>query len=90
MSAAAFRYAHEGGTPPRDLQLSILIRDYGVEAVLNRRYLGAGEINRMRMTERIIEWYRDRQHSPNWVEWAKSNPDASAALNRAERAAYDE
>jgi hypothetical protein len=42
------------------------------------------------MSERIIEWYQDRQRSPNWVEWAKANPDASAALNRAERAAYDE
>ena len=58
---------------------------YGVEAVMGRAYLGAGEIRRFTMAENIVAWYRDRQRSDNWVTWSKSNPEAAELLTMAVR-----
>lgn len=81
--AAAYRYADGGqDVPPRDLVLLRYIERFGVEAIMGRRALGAGEIRRMTIVEHIIRLYEQRAQSANWAAWESENPDA-ALLNRA-------
>ena len=77
--AAAFAYADGGHERPEELHRLHLIDRFGVEAVMNRKYLGAAELRSMLITENIVEWYRERDKS-NLAEWAASNPEKAQAL----------
>ena len=90
MIGAAYRYADDGGTPPREIVLASLIEDYGVAAVMNRNYLGAGEINRMRTAKAVIRIYQERQKAQNWAAWARENPEDCGFLNSAMKAAEND
>lgn len=69
---------------------------FGVQAVLRRDYLGAGEIMAMNVCDNIVSAYesrsryRDKDGKDNWVEWARENPELSAILTHAEIAADGE
>jgi hypothetical protein len=59
-----------------------------VEAVLDRKYLGAGEIRRMILAENIKTWYDDRKR--DGAKWVDDNPEAAGMLTLAHRLAVEE
>ena len=59
--ASAYAYADGGHERPIELGLLALVDRFGVQAVLNRPYLGAEEMRRMILAENIVAWYRDRE-----------------------------
>lgn len=56
---------------------------------MKRNYLGAGEINRMRVARRIVEAYKSRKTSSNPATWAAENLDDCYLLMDA-ASAYEE
>lgn len=86
--AAAYEYADGGsqGRMPDYLYLGQLIDRWGVAAVLNRGYIGAGEGRRIMIVERIVravqgrDAYRDSDGRENWAEWATANPAEAELL----------
>lgn len=72
--------------PPQPDELTILqyIDRFGVEAVMGRPILSAGEIYRMIFAENVVFAYRDRKASKNWAAWAESNPSNDALLKKIE------
>ena len=80
--AAAYLYA-DGGPLPREILLAQRIAQYGVEAVMGRRTLGAGEIRRMNAAQNIVSLYEQRARGESWAAWAVANPEGAAALNMA-------
>ena len=88
---AALEYAEgDGPCPPERLQ-SNYIKKFGVEAVMGRPVLSAGEIRRMVMVDNIIDAYhsrmahRDKDGAENWAEWARYNPALSVLLTEVEK-----
>lgn len=62
---------------PDELLLLGYIDRFGVEAVMGRRELSAGEIRRMFTTENIVNAYLSRKaamEGGNVAEWATKNP----------------
>jgi hypothetical protein len=49
----------------------------------------AGKLRRMIMAENVTKAYKARAQAEDWVAWAKDNPEASALLNQAMKAASD-
>jgi len=47
--------------------------------------MGAGEINRIFMAERVIRAYKSMKSASNAVEWATSNPEDSKLMDYAMR-----
>lgn len=70
--------------------LGRLIDRFGVQAVMNRSYLGAGEINRILAAERVERLLSDKEHQKNWAAWAEKNPEDAEYLTRAMMAAKEE
>lgn len=87
--AAAYAFADNSGPKPRELVLLSYIDYFGVEAVMKRSYLGAGEMRRMMRARRIVEAYQARAKAANWWEWATANPDMNALLEQAMLAGED-
>ena len=80
---------------PTVLMISHMIGRYGVQAVLHREYIGAGEAFAMNIAENITNAYksrvayRDKDGGNNWAEWSLAYPELSALLTRAESEADD-
>jgi hypothetical protein len=55
------------------------IERFGVEAILGRKQLYHGELNRMVLCENIVTAYHSRKSS-SWAEWAEKQPRAAALL----------
>jgi hypothetical protein len=68
---------------PKELKMLRLIDRYGVEAVMGRPYLGAGEIMRMQAAETVVRVYNERKRYDDWTRHAREDPEGSAFLNRA-------
>ena len=62
---------------------------FGVQAVMGRSTLGAGEIRRMIASDNIVHAYESRKRADNWATWASANPTQSRILNDAIRLAED-
>lgn len=86
--AAAYAYA-DGGPMPTEIRLLRAVDRFGAQAVFGRT-LGATEIRQMMVAENIINCFRARATSENWVAWEKENPEKVALLNAAMKAAIDE
>ena len=84
--AAAYAYA-DGGHISREALLISYIERFGVQAVMGRAHLGAGEMMRMITAENIVMAYQARADSENWAEWAAKNKKASRLLNAAAKLA---
>jgi hypothetical protein len=78
---AAYAYAHAGGPPPEELILDDYLTRFGGALNVLGRPLGAGEIFRMSTVKNIINWYKEREASPNWAAWEKMNPEKSKYLS---------
>jgi len=81
---AALAYARGEGTQPYEYRLRKLIETYGVAAIMNRNYLGVGEIRRMEAATNVIDGYKSRQASGNWAEWTAKHPELSKILTELE------
>jgi hypothetical protein len=85
IKAEAYLYAESIGTDkplpiPNDLMLLGYIDRFGVEAVMGRPILSAGEMRRMAAQENIVTAYQSRKTSENWAEWATKNPSLVSIL----------
>ena len=75
---------------PTELMIGRMIERFGVQAVLHREYIGAGEAFTMIAAENITNAYRsraayrDKDGSENWAEWSLAYPELSAILARVE------
>ena len=87
MTAAAYRYADGGNTSPEVRLLSYIDR-FGVEAVMGRKTLYAGEMRRMIHAESIVRAYKERSRA-NAADWVKENPEMSDILREAQRMVED-
>lgn len=88
--AAAYNYCEGDGPKPGLLTLAEYINRFGVEAVMGRSVLSAGELKRMVVTENIVYAYRERARAENWAKWTQENPDKAQFLNEAARLANGE
>lgn len=61
---------------------------FGVMAVLGRQVLSYNEIQRMILSENIINSYRSRQAAENRGKWAEENSNADDMLNKLEIMIY--
>jgi len=86
--AAAYAYA-DGGPQPEELRRLWLIERFGVQAILNRPYLGSKELKSMLLAERVYDAYKDREKSTEWATWALSNPVESELLDFARKQVKD-
>ena len=68
--------------------LGKLIDRFGVQAVMNRPYLGAGEINRIYAAENVATAYRMKNDSDDWAKWARENPEQAERLAIAEKLSF--
>lgn len=88
----AYRYA-EGGDPkppkPKYLLLADYIDRFGVEAVMGRRVLSAGEMRCMAVQQNIYAAFRNRERSKDWAKWANTYPEQAELLNIVMRMAED-
>lgn len=87
---AVYQYAegeHLDTPPPRPFELSLLgyIDHFGVEAVMGRPVLSAGEIRRMITAKNIYEAYQSRKASTDWAKWAHDYPDYARILAEVEK-----
>lgn len=89
MIAEAYAYADGGGGLPKELRLAQYIDRFGAQAVLGR-LMGAGEIRRIDMAERIIRIYQSRKQAANWKEWVGSHPKEAELLAYAEGLTHGE
>ena len=65
------------------MRLARYIDRFGAQAVLGR-VMGAGEIRRIEMAERVIQIYQSRKQAENWKEWVHSHPKEAELLAYAE------
>jgi hypothetical protein len=65
-----------------------LTRFGGALNVLGRP-LGAGEIFRISTVKNIVNWYRERENSPNWAAWEKVNKERAEYLASIHKMAVD-
>jgi hypothetical protein len=65
--------------------LASYIDRWGVQATLNRAYLGYSEMQRILVAEKIVRAYQGRAKAINWAEWAKDNPVDHRLLADCER-----
>jgi len=87
--AEAYAYADGGGGLPKELRLARYIDRFGAQAVLGR-VMGAGEIRRIEMAERIISIYQSRKQASNATEWVNSHQKEAELLDYAERLTHGE
>lgn len=83
MTAAAYRHA-DGGKYSSQIRLLQYIDRFGVEAVMGRKQLYAGEMRRMIHAENIVNAYRQRNQMEA-AEFVKENPDMSRMLLEAQK-----
>ena len=88
MMAAAYAYAENGGPMPRELYILNCIDRFGVQPTLGKLVLGAKEIRLMAICENVVNGYRERERAEDFTKWTDANPDKSAVLNAALRAAW--
>jgi len=85
LKVAVYKYAEDPNSDrtPRDLVLLHHIDRFGVQAVMGRNYLGAGEIRRMIYCENLVRFHRSKTKAESWAEWAAKFPGPDAILNEA-------
>ena len=87
MTGAAYAYA-EAAPPapsmPNELVLLGYIDRFGVEAVMGRPVLSAGEIRKMLIAEDVVYAYGRRKASGNWGQWSQDHPYLDALLKSIE------
>lgn len=89
LKAAVLEYAeneHLDNPPPQPFELVLLgyIDRFGVEAVMGRPVLSAGEIRGMMTARNIYDAFHSRKSSDDWVKWAKDHPHYAAILAEVE------
>lgn len=91
LKAEAYRFAagekdDDGNLPPIPHELALLsyIDRFGVQAVLGRPVLSAGEIRRMTFAENVKSAYLSRKGSTNWGAWAQDHPRQDRLLTEIE------
>ena len=74
-------------TPPKPFELSLIgyIDRFGVEPVMGRPTLSAGEIRRMMAVENVYTAYMSRKQADDWAKWAHDNPHYAKILSSVER-----
>ena len=77
--ANAYRYA-EGVGVSREIELGLTVSRFGAQSVFGR-VIGAGEIRRIAMAERIVRAYREREQAENWAKWVENNPHDAELLS---------
>lgn len=80
---AAYKHASGDGYSS-EVVLGKLIDRFGTQAVMNRPYLSAREINLIFGAELIHDAYVIRNKSDNWAEFAKEHKVAAQRLAKAE------
>jgi hypothetical protein len=91
--AAALHWLEGDGLKPDELKLLDAIDRFGVQAIMGRPTLGAGEMQSMVMADNVRRaWlsrsaYRDKDGEQNWAAWAEAEPELSEVLVFAMRAA---
>jgi hypothetical protein len=70
---SAYKHASGEGSS-NQVVLGQLIDRFGVHAIMNRPYLGVGEMIKITSAERIVRAYQMREEDENWVKWARKNP----------------
>ena len=80
MIANAYKYAEGVGGIPREIELGAIVDRFGAQAVFGRA-IGAGEIRRIAMSERIVRAYREREQAENWAAWVVNNPQDAELLS---------
>ena len=83
MTAAAYRHA-DGGKHSPEIRLLQYIDRFGVEAVMGRKTLFAGEMRQMIHAENVVRAYRERLDG-NAAEWVKDNPEMNKLLYEAQK-----
>ena len=89
LTAAVYDYVSQMNTddpPPRPFELSLIgyIDRFGVQAVMGRAELSAGEIRRMIAAENVQNAYLSRKGAEDWTKWAKEHPQYAAILHEVE------
>ena len=83
--AAAYAYA-DGGLLPKELRTLWLIDRLGVQAILNRPYLGSRELRTMLLAERVYNAFMEMKKT-DWGTWALANPEDAEMLDSARKEA---
>ena len=84
-----YAYADGGGEQPNIIKLARLIDRYGARAVLNRGYIGYGEMLQINTAERIMSLYNEMQQFEDWSLWARQNKEGAAYLTRVMKKAHE-
>lgn len=93
--AAVYQHMEDSGPKPDVLRLVDYIDRFGVQAVMGRATLGAGELRTMTLADNVRRayWsrasYRDQSGQENWAEWAQKYPEYNEILNLAIMAVDD-
>jgi len=62
------------------LRLARHVENFGVEAVFGRKVLHEYEMQAMRIASTVVDAFRSRERSKDWVEWDKTHPGLSETL----------
>ena len=84
--AAAYAYADGSQPQPKELRTLWLIGRFGVQAILNRSYLGSKELQSMLLAENVYKAYNEMKQT-DWATWALSNPEDAKMLDFARKQA---
>lgn len=82
-----FRCLEDGSPPPAEWRLMRYIDRFGVAAVMNRQYLGAGEMRRMIYCDNLSSIFDSMTKAVNVVTWQREHPDEFAVYSEAMKAA---
>ena len=71
---------------PYEIALASYIDRFGVKAVTGKDTLSASEINRIIVSEKIVDAYKSREASgKEWGKWAAAHPDLDEFLKQIEK-----
>ena len=71
----------DGYDCPTEYHVYMLVKEYGIKAILGRDVARPRELRAWTIARNIITWYRDREASPNWGEWTVKHAEEDAVLN---------
>jgi hypothetical protein len=84
----AYEYASRGAYSP-EIDMLGKIERFGLEAITGRRQFYYGELRRLLYAESIVNAYKSRARSKNWVDWVRENPGSTAILSDVENIEND-
>ena len=80
----ALGYALGEAPKPIELDLNNMVNRFGAEAVFGHR-LSVREMRDMETAEaasRVLQWFRQREASPDWGDWERKHLQESKILNQ--------